>query len=926
MAEESTFGGGGRLINTHDLNRVMDSLTRTVQRMEGAVGKSVQLFDKVSSVGQGLSRSYGSGAKSGFGSGHTPGVPNGGGASFSGTTRSTPTSHRADGPAQTGTFSQILKTGNGGHRGSASLGTAFAVGAGVNLASQIDNKIGQSPKDAAVDSRTYLTMGRMARPLYSGSWSDIYKFNGSAMNGEDAVGGAYATARGTGYQLGSSQFTKAHQGVQMTSMFNPLTTNAQAAANQNQFGTVPGFIGLRSVGIESIGKGGVRKTTAQIANDILKQVDPNQTIRSARDAQIFVDDPVSYLNQTLSNWMANGIVAPEQVSDIKENILGILKGRAAGMSFETLQSTMAKAQSGNAKVRKAANKTLDAAGIANTHLQDQKEAEAEKRQGTVQRLDGFEEGLRTSTKGLEDFHKTLNTITDFLGINDITGKVKGWKENPLGSAWSMISSEVGGLWTQRPSALGGAGGGLDGGHGPGIVGGWSGGGSGVGGGIDSGLAAGSTKGWAREAASGGGGSSSSGKTYPSSGFGGVKPWVARAGHEMKRRFGISVIHGVGARSNKSDHPTGHALDFMTNNGGSLAEYARSNADRLGVSYVIWAQRIWSRERNSEGWRSMEDRGSVTANHFDHVHISFQRTEPNPGAAAPTGSGSKTGVGTADDSASTAGASAAGSAIGATSELAILQAALMGGGSAGAGASVGASDMPGGGGGKKGGGKADYTGISGGGNASANQALGRRMASRLGWGSGRQWQDLVALWNQESGWNHQADNPTSSAYGIPQALIDSPGRKMPSGYYGSRSGSGASANFTGGDPKVQISWGLDYIKDRYGNPSAAWAFHKKNNWYEQGAWEVKQDEDARVHKGEMVVPKPMADTIRATLLQQAGIGGGQGGAGLKIEFAENSINVTVGAGATAAQGRDVGRAIVSAIVDDKRIQALQNGNG
>jgi hypothetical protein len=39
-----------------------------------------------------------------------------------------------------------------------------------------------------------------------------------------------------------------------------------------------------------------------------------------------------------------------------------------------------------------------------------------------------------------------------------------------------------------------------------------------------------------------------------------------------------------------------------------------------VTEVIWARRIWTVQRNSDGWRSMEDRGSATANHFDHVHV------------------------------------------------------------------------------------------------------------------------------------------------------------------------------------------------------------------------------------------------------------------------------------------------------------------
>jgi hypothetical protein len=82
---------------------------------------------------------------------------------------------------------------------------------------------------------------------------------------------------------------------------------------------------------------------------------------------------------------------------------------------------------------------------------------------------------------------------------------------------------------------------------------------------------------------------------------------------------VSVYGGL--RSD-GEHGEGRALDIMITGpvGDQIAEFARANAGALGVSEVIWAQRIWTVERSSEGWRYLEDRGSVTANHFDHVHV------------------------------------------------------------------------------------------------------------------------------------------------------------------------------------------------------------------------------------------------------------------------------------------------------------------
>jgi uncharacterized protein YraI len=77
------------------------------------------------------------------------------------------------------------------------------------------------------------------------------------------------------------------------------------------------------------------------------------------------------------------------------------------------------------------------------------------------------------------------------------------------------------------------------------------------------------------------------------------------------------------RGGGGDHPLGKAVDIMVSGdtGWDIADFVRANASVLGVTYVIYAQHIWSVERSGEGWRAMENRGSVTANHFDHVHVS-----------------------------------------------------------------------------------------------------------------------------------------------------------------------------------------------------------------------------------------------------------------------------------------------------------------
>ena len=84
------------------------------------------------------------------------------------------------------------------------------------------------------------------------------------------------------------------------------------------------------------------------------------------------------------------------------------------------------------------------------------------------------------------------------------------------------------------------------------------------------------------------------------------------------------ITSYGGWDAHGEHASGKALDIMTSDvtlGTAIAEFLRAHASELGLYDVIWRQHIWTPERSSEGWRAMEDRGSSTANHYDHVHVS-----------------------------------------------------------------------------------------------------------------------------------------------------------------------------------------------------------------------------------------------------------------------------------------------------------------
>lgn len=101
------------------------------------------------------------------------------------------------------------------------------------------------------------------------------------------------------------------------------------------------------------------------------------------------------------------------------------------------------------------------------------------------------------------------------------------------------------------------------------------------------------------------------------------------------------------------------------------------------------------------------------------------------------------------------------------------------------------------------------------NPSENVKIGEQLAAGRGW-TGEQWYCLYQLWQKESGWNTTSGNPSTGAYGIPQAL---PGSKMAS------VGADWATN-----PATQITWGMGYIAGRYGTPCAAWSTSQSRGWY------------------------------------------------------------------------------------------------
>jgi hypothetical protein len=113
----------------------------------------------------------------------------------------------------------------------------------------------------------------------------------------------------------------------------------------------------------------------------------------------------------------------------------------------------------------------------------------------------------------------------------------------------------------------------------------------------------------------------------------ITPRMREVRNEIDSRFGPFIAIGCYRPGNDGEHPLGRACDFMLSSGGvmpaaarvqlgyEVAKWAQANAARLGIMYIIYRQHIWDIRMGTPNWIQMEDRGSITANHYDHVHIS-----------------------------------------------------------------------------------------------------------------------------------------------------------------------------------------------------------------------------------------------------------------------------------------------------------------
>ena len=116
---------------------------------------------------------------------------------------------------------------------------------------------------------------------------------------------------------------------------------------------------------------------------------------------------------------------------------------------------------------------------------------------------------------------------------------------------------------------------------------------------------------------------------------GLTPHTKKMKVALAKKFGItnfSLFRAGDDDGTGHGHNTGMAVDFMVYSdsakGDQLAEYLTKHMDELGIYYIIWKQRFYMAQQNIYGpantWNMMPNRGGVTANHYDHVHVSFKK--------------------------------------------------------------------------------------------------------------------------------------------------------------------------------------------------------------------------------------------------------------------------------------------------------------
>lgn len=453
-SEGPSLGAGG-LLGVNNLQRAIDSFDRTVERLSQVSGTWGSVVNDFRAGQRAAGKAWSPVTPQSWNqnSNWSAGKPNGGGPTFGGQPATAGPggpanggggggpSHRADGPP-------VLDGGGDQdptHRGRPNFRPA--VSAAVFTAGMADHawqSLTQTHADANSDS---ILLGTSAALQSYGQHVDRRKMfsNGwYAQSAADQAAAMLGVSQATGNIAGSAGYNQFVGSVKSGAIANPTLTASQVVQQTAGFYKPSGYSRLRTVGINTIGKNGHRASAISIANQVLAQVDPKGQIRDPESAAAAVNDPMSGLNITLTNWVSNGIIDSDQVDSIKSQITMILKARQKGIDPNRLQKLINERKPGN-----AADKTLRHAHIGDDPTTSLKDTASAKRQPAIDSLEGFEKRLREASDAIVGFTNAITQNPVGRYFNHIIGQIRGeLTQGPLG-----MLQEVTSLFTQAPGPV-----------------------------------------------------------------------------------------------------------------------------------------------------------------------------------------------------------------------------------------------------------------------------------------------------------------------------------------------------------------------------------------------------------------------------------------------------------------------------------------
>lgn len=938
--EPLSTAGGSSLLGTNHLQSSIDSLKKTIDSLNQGLSSLVPQLHQMNRMtaaggmggmgsGAGAFPSLGwwgnNGGQGPLGGRQQSRGTNGGGATFGGGQQPPAGGGTGGGGGGQGggnqppsTLGQRVMQTAGGKSGLAVAG-GYAAAAGIN---KMINAGAPGMYTADLISSQLSLGGANTRDQIQQSM----KGQVTGLSMADVAQGRYALSRGLGIQVGSRSDQGAQAATGVAGLINPGLGNAQIAQSMVQLNQPGVTVGLRGMGIDT-GKGpGQHLDPLSLARQILQKIGNWESINTSERINFHLDDPNGAIETTLRNWEAHGLLPPGTRDVIKEEIRAILIARMNGMNFDTLQKLGADAGSANRDTRKKALDALRKAGVnPQSIVGEQKELGAAKRDRDIGMTDAFAAGARNATDALTAFTDVINKL-----LNGPLGAAVGY----YGGAKGVLSpgggniSDIGAMSNNQGSPTGGE--------------------------VNEGMSNRTQGVPLTSSANKSGSNSASGAPGTSSGS--AKASAGKTTLKFAKPVAGRITSGFGSRKDpingRSKTHTG--IDFGASSGtpihasaaGTVTFSGSRGANYWAGNHVIinhgggyetlYAHqsrvkaRVGSRVQQGEviGYVGSTGRSTGAHLHFE-IHINGRPVNPAPYLSGSSVAISETTPSTSSQGTSTAGsesgaqdmaasgASGAGSGAIITSEREAL-AAFAGAGStmatgaapadttantspsssSNASAETSGSNVP-----------TAPSGVSG------NKAIVKQMAAAKGW-TGKQWDALYQLVMHESGFKNTAQNPTSTAFGLFQFL-----NSTWKGYGVSKTS----------DPKGQTKAGLAYIADRYGNPANAWAKWQARSphWYDTGAWEIPRDEDARVHKGEMIVGAKEARQIREVLLNGTAYGatsrlGQQANNGLQITIEQGAINITTSGGVTSTGVNDLGKAIADQLAQNEKIKKLTEG--